>query len=257
MKPNKTEKVIPNPCTTVPGNTDRNGPARTDTGAQVATSSAPAEQSPRGGGDLDAHAGGGASVSMVCPVEISSQRAEGTDGHGRTRTVTMATPPTPSEKKTAAGHWLHEEAAVAEATGIARGVLKTAREKIGAAIGLWAEVHGRVVYSFAGLRTVLETVAGDRLPDDLIDGVAARSTCVEGNAASAADAEDLQAQVVRFYLNPRLIQIRLLEGSKALGNLRVRDTKNFRTGMVVPVRWEESIKAYVLTRRAPRFPGRW
>lgn len=179
---------------------------------------------PRGGGGLIDSEPGGGRVALGPPEEILGQR-----------------------------DW-HEEVAVAEASGLAVKLLRKARAALQEGPDFLKNGQ-KVGFTKKGLRAVLEAVSGLPLREELLEEIAQRTLpeqALEEREAVAAEPDAL-AHVRRFYMNPRLVQIELPD--KSLAPLKVRDSKNFRVGMEVPVRWNG--KVWELTRRLPRFPGRW
>ena len=153
----------------------------------------------------------------------------------------------------ASQEFLHLESELAEASGIALRVLRETRKKLREGLDWTHGAGGVVLYSRAGLEAIVAEVTAAPLPPGLLEELANRTLPLpEPDDKSAAP--EKTGRVNRFWLNPRLFQVRFADGST--GNVRVKSCENFRIGMEVPVR-EVAPGLYELTRRAPRQPGRW
>lgn len=146
----------------------------------------------------------------------------------------------------------HGEGELAVATGIAQKMLARARRQLRQGLD-WDLRAGLVAYSARGLVAVLEKVTGKPAVDGVIAGV--RIAELEKRVGTLGFQEDkpINGMVTRLYPNRHLLQVHLQDGTTV--NVRVKDSKNFRRGMVLPL--ARSGGAYELARRLPRFPGRW
>lgn len=193
----------------------------------------------RGGSDLAGQGGeGGASH---CQTEISTQRD---------------LPPVLFE---------HGETELATATGIAAKVLQKIRQKkLRRGFDWELSSDLRVAYSRPGIVRLLELASGSQVQEGAIAGVALgdleERTRISGQAPAAAATppeELVSATVFKLFPNPHLIEVILDGGQHKL--VRVRESKNFRRGMEVPLRLKPEAKpdGFELARRLPRFPGKW
>ncbi len=161
--------------------------------------------------------------------------------------------------------FVHGEQELAEVTGIALKNLARTRTRQLRQGHDWQLNGVRVCYSRHGLAAVLEKITGAGVRDGIIAGVRLseleQKTRLEGAGSAAAETPPaaavviVQARVTRFFPNPHLLEATAIEGGRVV-HVRVRETKNFRRGMVIPVQAGMG-GVYELARRAPRFPGRW
>lgn len=138
---------------------------------------------------------------------------------------------------------------LAATTGIDREMLKVARESLEKGAD-WDLVKGMVVYTAAGIQRLMEAL-----------GVAGAITDAELDAIMAwlppepeeATKKTVSASFLRRFRSPHHIGA-LLDGREV--TVRVRDSKNFRAGMEIPIR-EMTPGYFELARRCPRYRGRW
>lgn len=146
---------------------------------------------------------------------------------------------------------VHGEEQLALATGIARPVLQEARQKAGLQEGKdWGLVSGIVRLTRSGMDRVLDSL-GLRESVDLEE--LARDTDLEAQKKGAPPV--VTGKVKRLHLNRHLLEVQFADGSQA--RLRVRDHKNFKVGMEVPLVREAGSEMYRLGRKEPRSYGRW
>jgi len=156
----------------------------------------------------------------------------------------------------------HAERELAERLGVRQEVLKRIRKrrmKRGTHFDL---VKGAIRYAEAGVAIVQQELGAG----------GAKKGAPRGEEQAVRDdrrwrrvfllprrAESLRARVERVavfkktFRNPHIIQC---ECQGELIRVRVRDNRNFRKGMEVPCRQVKG-DLYELTRRCPRWPGRW
>jgi hypothetical protein len=148
--------------------------------------------------------------------------------------------------------FVHGEAELAAITGMHPKQFQKARIKHLAQGTHWDLNAMRVAYCEAGVSAVLEKICGRPGPfsAELLD----RSRLADP-AAEKKEPAALIGKVTKLFPNPRLMQVQL-DADESLVNVSVKETKNFRRGMVVPVRLDANGR-YVLARRLPRFAGRW
>lgn len=146
----------------------------------------------------------------------------------------------------------HGEMEVATATGIHVKKLQQTRIKHLKQGEHWDLCEQQVAYAPAGLAAVLEKITGQAIEPHVLALLTEKTvlSCLQKNGA-----EPLKATISRFFPNPHLVQIELPDGT--LASLRVKTAAKFKRGMLVPVRLNDQTHVYELTRREPRFPGRW
>lgn len=148
--------------------------------------------------------------------------------------------------------FIHGEVELANATGIHVKKIQAARIKHLRQGEHWDLYQQRVAYSKPGLTAVLEKIAGQNLYTfHQLAALEDRTSLI----ARDVPEPPLEATLQQFYPNPYRCRIRLPDGNDA--PLRIKNKKNFRLGMKVPVRLNAAGGFYELTRREPRFPGRW
>lgn len=147
--------------------------------------------------------------------------------------------------------FLYGETELAEAAGLAAKHFQRARVKNLRQGTDWDLVALRVYYTKNATARVLELVTQRAVPAAELTVLLEKSRLTDPKKNGAAE---IEATVSKFYLNPRLLGVKLPNG--AMVNLRVRETKNFRLGMEVPVRATAS-GGYELARKLPRFWGRF
>lgn len=151
----------------------------------------------------------------------------------------------------AAGPWVYEEQALADALGMTRPVLTRTRVKKLSQGVHWELVALRVMYAKNGVAAVVDLLTDPPMAEDALAAILQKIAPEKNGGVSAVEARP--ATVIRFWLNPRLMEVRFQDGQKV--NLTVRDRTNFKLGMEVPVRLVEG--HYELARKLPRSPGKW
>lgn len=147
--------------------------------------------------------------------------------------------------------FVHGELELAEATGVSVKVLQRTRVKFLKQGEHWDLQAMRVAYTKNGCALVLEKISGRPLDEPGL-AAALKKSRLETEPAGPAP---VRACITKFYPNPWLMQVKLAGGE--LVNVRVKETKNLKRGMDVPLRWNERACVYELARRLPRYPGRW
>lgn len=142
------------------------------------------------------------------------------------------------------------EAELAQALGVATKHFQRQRVKNLRQGVEWELVNLRVAYAKNGAARILELVAPTAITAPELALLLEKSRLKSGEKNGG----EIEAVVCRFYLNPRLMQVTLPNAAKV--NVRVKETKNFRVGMEVPVRPLDN-GGYELARKLPRFAGRW
>jgi hypothetical protein len=146
--------------------------------------------------------------------------------------------------------FIHGETELAEACGVAVKHLQRVRVKNLRQGVDWDLNHLRVAYQKNAVPRVMELVTERAVSPAELAAVLEKSLLTEAKKT----APEVEGIVKRFYMNPHLLGIEL--PSKALVNIRVKTTENFREGMSVPVRELEAGR-YELAKKLPRFPGRF
>lgn len=183
--------------------------------------------------------------------------------------------------------FVHGEIELAGVTGLAIKVLQKKRAKKLRHGVDWDLVRLRVAYSQEGLAAILAAVTGKGPVNGEIAGIPLKvleertriGHCVaalpitplkkrgpdvqtkEGAKGAPAKASvEVIGTVRRFFPNPFIIEVEIAIPGTAtprLAMVRVKSAKNFRRGMEVPLRLDVKSGRYELTRRLPRFPGKW
>lgn len=143
----------------------------------------------------------------------------------------------------------HAEDSLAASTGIAKRTLAASRIK-GLVKGVdWSYVGQAVAYSKAGMAKLM-TALGMRDAVDL-EELAADTTPVD----KAKQEAPIEGTVRRLFTNRHLVEVELEDKTRV--RVRVRDSKNFKPGMAVPIRLEAGLEMWTLTRKEPRYYGKW
>lgn len=142
----------------------------------------------------------------------------------------------------------HPEAQLAKNLGVKKKRLATARFH-GLIEGVdWAMVRGKVAYAKAGMAKLMGKLGlGDLQPE------------AEMASEKKVPAANLTAVVLRTFTNRHLLEAELTleDGAKITVRVMVRDSKNFKRGMVLPLELKAGMELYTLTRKEPRWPGKW
>lgn len=113
----------------------------------------------------------------------------------------------------------------------------------------WDYVGQAVAYSKNGLRRLMGFLG----LSDAVDEGELEALTVLVEAPAKKEAAELTAKVKRFFLNRHLLEAVLPDGTAI--RVRVRDREKFKVGMEIPI--AAAGEVYVLTRKEPRWPGRW
>lgn len=145
--------------------------------------------------------------------------------------------------------FVHGETELAAACGIAVKHFQRARTKNLRAGTDWDLNVLRVAYAKNAVPRVLELVTGIAVTPAEVNALLEKSLLGQKNGAA-----EIEGTVKKFFMNPHLMAVEL--PSRAVVNVRVKTTVNFRPGMAVPVR-VTATGQYELARKLPRSPGRW
>lgn len=141
----------------------------------------------------------------------------------------------------------NDERRLIESVNLKKRVLKEARKKLTHGVD-WVRKGGLVLYSGSGIQKLLTHLGVSPSPTLDLD----KKKTV---AAASAPGPTLQATCIKKFPNTRLVEARIGEETV---RVRVRDSKNITLKMVLPVRLtSDGSGMYELTRKAPRFVGRW
>lgn len=154
--------------------------------------------------------------------------------------------------------FLYGEIELAAATGIHARVFQRLRLKELKEGSDWKLVGQKVVYGKNGLAHALEHATGEKIKKNgAVAGLPLEELERRCLLPIPVDTPPQTATVERFFPNRQLLGVKLKEGDGALIHIRVNSAKNFRRGMELPLRWNETIQMFELARKLPRFPGRW
>lgn len=149
----------------------------------------------------------------------------------------------------------HSEEALHQATGIAqKKLLKTRMKKLTKGADWDYHAGNAVMYSKNGVARLLEALG---LRDNVhLDKLADDTQAPPPEAPAAPKKPALEATVRRLVLNPHLLLANLEDGTEI--RVRVRSSANFKPHMRIPVELRPGGgDVYTLTRKEPRFPGKW
>lgn len=139
--------------------------------------------------------------------------------------------------------FVHGEATVAKALGVAASLLQAARKKMRA--GDWSTGPGGVIaYTEAALPELVLLVTGEKMAAEELEALREKTR--------ATDEPPVQARVWRLFRNPHVIEVQLPDAT--LVNIRVRHTTTLRAGeqgTVLQVKQTTDGK-YELAQRLPR-----
>ena len=215
----------------------------------------------------------GAPIGAGATVQAATVEARPGGEGGRTFAGGGALPSSPSVEGICAaqGGCLYMEVALSLHCGVAVESFAAIRKKTARGPD-WDLVRGQVAYSKNGAELVLlelgiaektvggeiVAVSGDDLEELLLRCVVPAADIVpRGHVAPAS--EEVQVEVVRFLLNPRMMLCRRLDRPREpLVTVWVTNRKNFGVGMKLPIVPSKNVaNQWELNRPLPRFFKRW
>jgi hypothetical protein len=150
----------------------------------------------------------------------------------------------------------------AAALGCSREYLRDLRKNALERDKHWTMKAREVVLTPEGVEAVREHIMLNCGSEKVaVDGVVTAKIAVGAALAGILEragkgADEIEVTVKRMVTNPRIVLADTEDGEEV--RVAVRSSKNFRPGMVVPVRAVDAASGmYELARACPRYPGRW
>lgn len=240
-------KPAPKPAPNDVPPADRSSPGSAVTPEPVATL-----KGGEGGVELPERSDGGGGVELV----TANVGPEGDPMPGDAELTEVdgtAVPPFDPEDSVALREFEYSEQHLAGATGVHLDHLRRSRMRVLDPTRDWVMKQSRVAYTSTAVLIVLGDLG---LTDDegQLVGLDLPEVLEKSRMVEAGEVEEVEAVVTRFWPNPQLIEARLPSGE--LVNVRVGHQKNLRRGMEIPIA-PLNANAWQMTRKLPRFPGKW